>query len=400
MDNSISKYSAAPSLIGYLYQCRLALLESLRRLKTNPCLTISIETLDDVVFGDNGTPNEILQVKHHIKHKASLTDSNTDLWKTIRIWIDLHQSGATPSETIYCMMTTEEAPEGSAAYYLRSVTRDAAAAEKKLSQTAQVSKNKENKEVYCGFLSMSEDLRRDLLESIFIYDNCPHCDDLDQRLQEELYYVCQRPKIELFQAYLEGWWFLRILKSCYADQPIPILAEELDSHVNELREQFKSDALPIYDDLKTVTVDQGLYQHYKFVHQLNLIDVKSKRISNAVNNYYRAFEQRSRWVREDLILVGDIEDYEKKLIEEWETRFETMREDLGDNAAEQEKIEAARKIYAWIEQDANIPIRQRCQEEFITRGSYQILSDRLEVGWHPEFTSRLANILGVKEMVK
>lgn len=400
MNNSISKYSAAPSLIGYLYQCRLALLESLRRLKTNPCLAVSIETLDDVVFEDRGTPKEILQVKHHVNHKASLTDSNNDLWKSIQIWIDLHQNGVAPSETIYCIMTTAEAPEGSAAYYLRSMTRDMDTAEKKLIQIAQKSKNKNNKQVYCSFLSMSEDLRHELLESVFIYDNCPQCDDLDQQLQEELYYACQRPKIEQFQTYLEGWWFQRILKSFYADQPQPIIAEELDSHINELREQFKSDALPIYDELKTATVDQELYQHYKFVHQLNLIGVKSRRISNAVNNYYRAFQQRSRWVREDLILTGDIEDYENKLIEEWEIRFEAMREEIGDDAAEKEKIKAAREIYAWVEQDANFPIRKRCHEEFITRGSYQILSDELKVGWHPEFTSRLADILGVKETVK
>jgi len=31
-----SQYSAAASLLGYIYQCRLALLESLKRLKSDP----------------------------------------------------------------------------------------------------------------------------------------------------------------------------------------------------------------------------------------------------------------------------------------------------------------------------------------------------------------------------
>lgn len=36
--NNASRHSAAASLGGYLYQCRLALLETLKRLKTNPAL--------------------------------------------------------------------------------------------------------------------------------------------------------------------------------------------------------------------------------------------------------------------------------------------------------------------------------------------------------------------------
>ena len=61
MNSTHSKYSATASLVGYLYQCRLALLETLKRLKTNPSLTVSIETLDDVVFESEGTPTEIIR---------------------------------------------------------------------------------------------------------------------------------------------------------------------------------------------------------------------------------------------------------------------------------------------------------------------------------------------------
>ena len=67
----------------------------------------------------------------------------------------------------------------------------------------------------------------------------------------------------------------------------------------------------------------------------------------------------------DLILVGDIEDYEKKLVEEWDIRFETMKENLGDKPSEERKIESARTMYDWIEKEADIPIRPRCQETLL-----------------------------------
>ncbi|NHZ45188.1 hypothetical protein [Nitratidesulfovibrio liaohensis] len=58
-----SQYSAAASLPGYIYQCRLALLESLKRLKSAPDIAVAIETLDDVVFEKDGSPTEVIQVK-------------------------------------------------------------------------------------------------------------------------------------------------------------------------------------------------------------------------------------------------------------------------------------------------------------------------------------------------
>ena len=388
-----SKYSAASSLQGYLYQCRLALLETLKRLKTNPNLTVAIETLDDVVFETDGTPTEIIQVKYHINRQANLTDASTDLWKTIRIWCDLHREGIVQSSTALCMMTTSMAPEGSAASYLRVDDRNVAVAERLLLQTAQTSVSETNKDGYLSFCDLTQESRRELLESAFILDHCPLNQDIDQLLQEEIWTACHRSKIDNFLIYLEGWWLKRILKSLSSDTSMHILGEELDSRLDELREQFKSDALPIHDDLKTTTVDHELYQNYTFVHQLKLIEVGKRRIASAVNNYYRAFEQRSRWMREDLILIGGIEDYEKRLVDEWVTYFETMREDLGDDAAEREKVKAARTIYDWVEKEADIPIRPRSHELFITRGSYHILSDRQEVGWHPEFRTRLEHLL-------
>ncbi len=392
-----TKYSASDSLVGYLYQCRLALLETFRRLKTNPSIIVAVETLDDVVFESNGTPTEIIQVKHHTNRQANLTDASTDLWKTIRIWCDLYQHGIIQSGAVLCMMTTSKASEGSAAYYLRAENRDTVVAEKKLLETAQTSTSEANHEAYSNFSKLTSESRLELLRATLILDQSPLNEDLDQCLQKEIWSVCQRSKIDKFLIYFEGWWFKRILKSLCSEHSMPILGEELDSQFDELREQFKSDSLPVHADLKTATTDYKLYQNYTFVHQLELIDVGSKRISIAVNNYYRAFEQRSRWLREDLLFVGDIGDYERNLVEEWETHFETMCEELGEDAAEHEKVNAARNIYNWVEKEAHFPMKQ-CQEPFITRGSYHILSDKQKVGWHPEFQNRLKFLLEGKEV--
>ena len=65
-DKRTSDFSAVDSTLGYLYQVRLALFWTLRRLKTDPGFLIGIETLDDVTFETTGgKPTELLQTKHH-----------------------------------------------------------------------------------------------------------------------------------------------------------------------------------------------------------------------------------------------------------------------------------------------------------------------------------------------
>ena len=43
-----------------------------------------------------------------------------------------------------------------------------------------------------------------------------------------------------------------------------------------------------------------------------------------------------------------------------------------------------RDSFKWAEQDANFPLRT-VRERFLTHGSYHILANRYDVGWHPDF---------------
>lgn len=400
MENAMpeSKHSAVASMQGYMYQCRFALLEMLRRMPSNPCASVSIETIDDVVFEVNGRAEEIIQLKHHINRKANLTDASVDIWKTIGIWIDLF--GATSlSNSSFVMITTAQASADSAAYHLTGRFRDIDKAVQALTQVAQTSTSKETQPYRDKYLKLSDEDRKNLFNSVYVIDCAPQCDDLEKEFEKALWSACQRDKLIVFLSYLEGWWFQRVIKSFSDSRQRTILGEELDAKMNDLRNSFKDDSLPIADDLKVAEVDCELYKNHAFVKQLQLIEIGAKRISIAVNNFYRAFEQRSRWMREELLYIGDIDVYEKRLVEEWQTHFEAMREEIGAAATEQEKTKAAQALYKWVEQEACVAIRERCNEPFVTRGSYHILSNNMRVGWHAEFQTRLEALLGIKKEV-
>ena len=404
-----SQYSAAASLLGYIYQCRLALLESLKRLKSDPDIAVAIETLDDVVFEKDGSPTEVIQVKHHIARKASLTNASTDLWKTIRIWCDLFSGGLSEENSILCLMTTEESAENSAARHLRIEGRNIAEAETLLLQTSQTSSNESNKEGYQKFNLLTPEQRRALLERVYILDNCPLSKDLQTHLREELWGHCERQYADHFLKYLEGWWLQRVVAGIdgseltdIADKEIDseslkhkkhkilkITGREIDGQLDSLREQFKSDSLPIHPEIQSADPDVTPFVNLVFAKQLRLIALPEHRIQRAAKNFYKAAEQRSRWVRESLLIDNDLEQYDDILIEEWAIRFDQAKDSLPVDPSSDDQIASGKKVFQWVEAEAHIPIRPSCQESFITRGTYQMLANRLRVGWHPEFQSRL-----------
>lgn len=69
---SDTPFSARESALGCLYQCRLALCYSFRHLKERNDIEISSESLDDVSFSTDSSPEELLQTKHHLKSKSNL----------------------------------------------------------------------------------------------------------------------------------------------------------------------------------------------------------------------------------------------------------------------------------------------------------------------------------------
>lgn len=121
-----------------------------------------------------------------------------------------------------------------------------------------------------------------------------------------------------------------------------------------------------------------------FVQQLRRIKIGAPRIELAIRDYYRAFEQRSRWTRQELLVDSELERYEEDLKEAWEPRFLTLLDSLPNSCAPEMKISGGQKIFQWAEQDADFPLRS-VRERFLTHGSFQMLANRNLVGWHPDF---------------
>jgi hypothetical protein len=294
---------------------------------------------------------------------------------------------------------------------LRIEGRNIAEAEKLLLQTSQTSSNASNKEGYEKFNSLTPDQRRALLDRVYILDKCPSSRDLKAHLGQELWGHCERQHSDTFLEYLEGWWLQRVVAGINGSEltnateeeidsdslehkkqkALKITGREIDAQLDSLREQFKSDSLPIHPEIQSATPDTSPFSNWVFVQQLRLINVSENRIKRAATNFYKASEQRSRWVRESLLVDDDLDHYDDSLKEEWGIHFDQSKDAMSSTPTDAEYVASGQGVYEWVEAKADVPLRPSCQERFITRGSYQMLANRLQVGWHPEFKARLVS---------
>jgi hypothetical protein len=121
-----------------------------------------------------------------------------------------------------------------------------------------------------------------------------------------------------------------------------------------------------------------------FVTQLRKIKIGPRRVELAIRDYYRASEQRSRWAREELLVDGELENYERVLVEAWEPRHAAMIDELAATCQPEEKVAAGQILYKWVEVDAHFSLRS-VRDRFLAHGSYHILANRYALGWHPDY---------------
>lgn len=364
-------------MLGYLYQVRMALVLLLRRLKTDPGTSVTLENFDDIAFQSGGNVMEQLQTK--LVSTKSLSDASVDFWKTIRVWSEQIRVGILdPSSTSLTLLTTAEAPIGSAAWYLRLEERKHTKALEILEQITKTSVNASNQASYQEFMRLPKTRRSQLVRSIYVLDKSPGMVEALKLLRQELRFTTVPTKIDAFATRLQGWWFEVVVEQLMRARSV-VSGSDLESELEDLREQFRLDNLPI-DFAEESLPDSNTYKESKFVQQLQHIKVTPTRLSLAMLDYYRAARQRGRWIDDQLIHGAELTKFERRLRETWLELFEAEKQECdGSN-----KPRTGRKIYERTLAQ-QILLRPGCTEHFILRGSYHILADQVKIGWHPDF---------------
>jgi hypothetical protein len=396
MSTTITDFSAKEPSLGYFYQIKYALLILLTKGKELDNPKIRIENLDDIEIQDINSLN-LLQTKLHIKSKGNLTNASVDFWKTMRIWSEHITNGLVDVEnTIFSLITTEKISDSSVLVHFKTNNHTDTEIDQTINKLDIISSdpgNKTNLKGYEAFKKLSLINKKKLVQNIRIIDNSIGITDIGDKIKRELIFSTYPAHLDAFLEILEGWWFKKSIDNL-AGKIDSIDFNELQLKIANIGDSFQADNLPNHfpEQLEITDDDVDILKEKNFLKQLELIKIKnnSKTVKRAISDFRRAFEQRSKWLRLQLLNPDEEEDYDKRLKDYWQNIFDIMCDEAEEKTTEELKT-LGKDFY--INQFASscpqIKIREKFNEDFLTRGSYQILADSKKIGWHPNFKSEL-----------
>lgn len=398
------QYSAGEQALGYIYQARLALLQLLQLPEDT---AIFIEKDDDLDFVDSHGGKSLAS----LKHKAigdRLTDLSTDFWKSVNIWLARYmRDGRAASNLRFFLFTTGTVSTDSFLARLLPDKPVASSDVRTLTELADAvlaeSISRLITPITAAFNELSDPEKQDFLERILILDGSPRIGDIPALIRDKHMRSIRREHREFVFERLEGWWIDAVIKQLSGARPEGIFGHEVSDKLSNFAEEYKADNLPITFRGKVPAEEVDTENDPRlFVAQLREIGLSSNRIRSAILDYYRAFEQRSAWARENLLVSGEVEEYEDRLTDEWSRYKDVAFERLKGDSAEDLLREAGATLYNWAEFETgkieSLRIRARVTEPYVLRGSFQILADATpepRVYWHPRFLDRLGKLLGV-----
>lgn len=395
MPSSDNQFSATEPVLGYLYQLRYALLQAFRLPEDNSCF---IERDDDIDFTD---PDEG-RILASLKHKApgdALTDLSPDFWKSVRIWLDYYTRKYSQRTSLsFFLFTTGRVATCS---LLESFLPNAERSSELITRISQVLGASESKTVGKTKYLLEKlplDNWPDFFRRITIFDSQERIQNIRMLIINE-WFRSIRPqfRISVYER-LEGWWINECIGLLTGNRTEPICGWEISEKLRSTAEQFRDDNLPI--DFEHAEPAEGVNpdcdERY-FVRQLRAIGLRSDRLRRAILDYYRAFQQRGLWVRENVTLSGELEHYDDRLVDEWERLREIIFEELDDNSPEDLLKETGRILLNRLStiENPNLRIRTGVTATFVTMGSYHMLANNESprVHWHPRFEERIEEIL-------
>jgi hypothetical protein len=394
-----NSHDASGQLTGYLYQILMALLSLLEN--TDNEAQICLEKFDDIAFIEDDEPLFLIQTKHHLRKKGDLSNTSVDLWRTINSWCDsIKKSPSGLIITKFLIITTASIQDDTAASFLLNTNiRNTKRALEILCNTANTSRSKTNNDYYENFLSMPSAQQQHLIDNTFIYANSYSIEEIKPAMMRFVRCATINQFEERVYDKLIGWWFKEIIKCLISTELIFINRMQIQNVLYDIASEYQVDSLPIDVDFTKNPTNSELNQispnNRIFIEQLKLIMLSDSRIKRCIRDYYNAFRQRSVWVREQLLLVNELSDYETLLIDEWNRLFLIMQENLEErkkNSNEKTKTDAGKKLLTDIE-NMNINIREKVNKPFVMRGTYHDLANQLKVGWHIDFMNRLCHLL-------
>lgn len=386
-------HSAVDAAIGYYFQGSFALVRLLDEDEEDAA--ISIETQDDVFL--EGTTPTLHQLKHSLQDQV-LSEKDDGFWKTLHIWIDFVDESSFRLQFV----TTASIKDGSALSELSAdypcyeqvvAALDAEAMRVQQLRATVAAKGQkpgyDNRWPGCAaYLALQPSKRLQLMRRVRIMPSTFNAAYIEDEVRKRLKTVPHEVRPKIAERLIE-WWDRQAALSLLKKRPRTIRRAELLAQLHDVAASFRGTNLP--DDFSHKMPPDGTQPETNIKRQIDLVNGGEWRIWRATVEHWRARSQRDRWLRDGLPIVDALKLFDDQLIYEWRDRHEELREKIAKGKAD--PVAGGCDLLDWSHRDAPQelpPFRAGWTQPHLTRGTYQELANRLDIGWHPDYKAVLA----------
>ena len=353
MNNSLSKYEAKEPSLGYIYQIYYALWLLIYVGRNNIDAEVTIEGLDDVVvIEDNNL--RLNQVKYHAKPN-SLTDRDSDFWKTIRIWSEeiAQNTFKDDASVTFVLTTTAKVSETTFIHKLCSPKRSKEDIDGILSAMKDIAKkasNHVNESGYTAFCALTEAQQKQLVKNICVIGNNDSVENICSEIRKMLFSLVNITHLDDAIQTVFGWWQEQCCNVLLNKQKI-ISYRSFANKLDLIRDTYSLENLPdSFDTYDLTDDDTESMENEIFIRQLNLIALGKHQIRIAMSHFKRAYFQRAKWINDANINPEELEQYDKRLYHHWEDLFAECLDAIEDEKNNPSRQRFLQQIY--VEHDS------------------------------------------------
>lgn len=380
MSTHKANHSAVGPYLGFgLQTVRLCAL-----LLTEPRgATVYVEHDDDVsVHYENGTKR-----LEQTKRKASnpLTDWSTDLWKTVRNWLEDHGPIASGAASQLCLYVTPAHAPGAWAKALlaASTADDIAVLVADIKKAINPTKKKTKTYPFVKrFLDAAPAEQLALATRFRVITEAEPTEAIRARFAPAVSVLL----LDRITAYAIGEAKHRTDRLLEMGKPGGLNAGEFQDLI---RVFVQSINLPAYFDFdsappSTDDIDTTLSSKPVFIRQLELIDVSKDQQLNAVSDYLRTATNKTKWGADGILLPQSLDEWDANLL----SRHAAICDGFAATHAHLDDVKRGMAIYAECRK-LSMALQGKTVPEHFTHGCLNEFCDDKRIGWHPNFNDLL-----------
>lgn len=363
----------------------------LNLLRIQSDAAVSVEEFSDVsvLYSDGSKIAE--EDKSSISGQNPVTDFSSNLWKSFYNWVGkINENILDIDRDYFVLYANHESSDNS---FVRKISNVQNADVDQLINEIKEKTNKiesEDVKKYINYIFSNNNIT--ITKKLFVkfeFVSNKKADDVYTEIRKELKRQLYNDDdlIESIIHQATGWLEEKIMKAIANKECSFIYRQEYENYIQPYIRRVIDSTIKDYSLSKILTDENKqstLKERPVFVKQLEFIELENDEILTAIEDYYKADLNRLKWREKGVLSLEDLENFDKDLKNNYsheKYRINLLNSDLAD--------EKKGALLYFNCQDKDIKLAQQNPPDRTVQGTYQVLSNNKELGWHPDWSKKL-----------